>query len=220
MIRCPSPQSLDRHVEAGDGVPDSVLAPQGLADSDRQGRRRRGHRHGRRRRPARLHGHARAARACVASVVTNPDATTPPTPTVTAPTSRASSPATAPAAAATIRSPAIRRHRPGRELIAIKASDDAGRGTILDAIYGLQFVVDHKADYNIRVVNLSVSSTTPSPIGSTRWTPPWSRRTSTASSSSPPSATAAPPRTPSPTPRQRPVRALCRRRRRPEHAGA
>jgi serine protease AprX len=48
---------------------------------------------------------------------------------------------------------------PDANLIAIKASDDAGEGTILDAIYGLQFVVDHKADYNIRVVNLSVSST-------------------------------------------------------------
>ena len=50
---------------------------------------------------------------------------------------------------------------PGANLIAIKASDDEGRGTVLDAIYGLQFAVDHKDDYNIRVVNLSVSSTTP-----------------------------------------------------------
>ncbi|HEX6024829.1 MAG TPA: S8 family peptidase [Solirubrobacter sp.] len=48
---------------------------------------------------------------------------------------------------------------PEANLIAIKASDDEGEGTILDAIYGLQFVVDHKADYNIRVVNLSVRST-------------------------------------------------------------
>ena len=48
---------------------------------------------------------------------------------------------------------------PEANLIAIKAADDAGDGTILDAIYGLQFVVDHKDDYNIRVVNLSVSST-------------------------------------------------------------
>ncbi len=48
---------------------------------------------------------------------------------------------------------------PDANLIAIKASDDEGHGTILDAIYGLQFAIDHKADYNIRVVNLSVSST-------------------------------------------------------------
>jgi serine protease AprX len=48
---------------------------------------------------------------------------------------------------------------PEAHLIAIKASDDAGNATILDAIYGLQFAVDHKDDYNIRVVNLSLSST-------------------------------------------------------------
>ena len=48
---------------------------------------------------------------------------------------------------------------PRANLITIKAADDAGRGTILDAIYGLQFAVDHKAEYNIRVVNLSLSST-------------------------------------------------------------
>jgi serine protease AprX len=48
---------------------------------------------------------------------------------------------------------------PDANLISIKASDDNGDGTLLDAIYGLQFAVDHKADYNIRVINLSVSST-------------------------------------------------------------
>jgi serine protease AprX len=48
---------------------------------------------------------------------------------------------------------------PDANLIAIKASDDAGGSTILDAIYGLQFVVDHRAEYDIRVVNLSFSST-------------------------------------------------------------
>ena len=50
---------------------------------------------------------------------------------------------------------------PKANLIAIKASDDDGNATILDAIYGLQFAVDHKDDYNIRVVNLSLSSTQP-----------------------------------------------------------
>ncbi len=48
---------------------------------------------------------------------------------------------------------------PDANLIAVKASDDTGEGTVLDAIYGLQFVVDHKTAYNIRVVNLSVRST-------------------------------------------------------------
>jgi serine protease AprX len=50
---------------------------------------------------------------------------------------------------------------PDAHLIAIKASDDAGRSTILDAIYGLQFAVDHHDEYDIRVVNLSLSSTVP-----------------------------------------------------------
>ncbi|MDP9344425.1 MAG: S8 family peptidase [Actinomycetota bacterium] len=47
---------------------------------------------------------------------------------------------------------------PDAQLISVKASDDAGAVTVLDVIYGLQFVVDHQADYNIRVVNLSLES--------------------------------------------------------------
>ena len=50
---------------------------------------------------------------------------------------------------------------PEADLIAIKAADDAGNSTVLDVIMALQFVVDHKDDLNIRVVNLSVSSDTP-----------------------------------------------------------
>src|SRR3954469_20238589 len=50
---------------------------------------------------------------------------------------------------------------PEANLISIKAGDDAGNATVLDAINGLQFVVDHKDDYGIRVVNLSLESTTP-----------------------------------------------------------
>lgn len=49
---------------------------------------------------------------------------------------------------------------PDANLISIKISDDNGSATMLDAIYGLQFAVDHKSDYNIRVVNLSFRSTT------------------------------------------------------------
>jgi serine protease AprX len=41
----------------------------------------------------------------------------------------------------------------------VKVSDENGEATVLDVIYGLQFVVDHKADYNLRVVNLSLEST-------------------------------------------------------------
>ena len=50
---------------------------------------------------------------------------------------------------------------PEANLIAVKAGDENGEATVLDIIDGLQFVVDHKADYNIRVVNLSLKSTQP-----------------------------------------------------------
>src|SRR4029079_4844336 len=48
---------------------------------------------------------------------------------------------------------------PKANLISIKASDDDGNASVLDVIAGVQFAVDHKADYNIRVLNLSVEST-------------------------------------------------------------
>ena len=47
---------------------------------------------------------------------------------------------------------------PDADLISVKVDDDHGNATILDVIYGLQFVVDFKDDYNIRVVNLSLES--------------------------------------------------------------
>jgi serine protease AprX len=50
---------------------------------------------------------------------------------------------------------------PEANLVAVKTADDAGDSTVLDVITALQFVVDHKDDLNIRVVNLSVSSDTP-----------------------------------------------------------
>jgi serine protease AprX len=50
---------------------------------------------------------------------------------------------------------------PDANLISIKVADDDGNATILDVIYGLQFAVDHRQDYGIRVVNLSLESTTP-----------------------------------------------------------
>jgi serine protease AprX len=51
---------------------------------------------------------------------------------------------------------------PGADLINVKASDDEGNASTLDVIDGLQFVVDHKDDFNIRVVNLSLNEATPS----------------------------------------------------------
>ncbi len=50
---------------------------------------------------------------------------------------------------------------PNADLVSIKASDDHGVATVLDVIHGLQFVADHHADYNIRVVNLSLESSVP-----------------------------------------------------------
>ena len=48
---------------------------------------------------------------------------------------------------------------PNANLVDVKVSDDGGNTTLIDVIYGLQFAVDHQADYNIRVVNLSLDST-------------------------------------------------------------
>jgi serine protease AprX len=50
---------------------------------------------------------------------------------------------------------------PQANLISVKVSDEQGNASVLDVIDGLQFIVDHKADYNIRVANLSLSSTDP-----------------------------------------------------------
>jgi serine protease AprX len=51
---------------------------------------------------------------------------------------------------------------PAANLINVKASDDKGNATTLDVIDGLQFVVDHKDDFDIRVVNLSLNEAKPS----------------------------------------------------------
>jgi len=48
---------------------------------------------------------------------------------------------------------------PEANLISVKVSDEAGATTVLDVLYGLQFVLDHRQRYGIRVVNLSLSST-------------------------------------------------------------
>ncbi len=50
---------------------------------------------------------------------------------------------------------------PDANLISVKVADEQGDATVLDVIYGLQFVVDNKSAYNIRVVNLSLESSDP-----------------------------------------------------------
>src|SRR3954454_1377922 len=47
---------------------------------------------------------------------------------------------------------------PRANLVSVKVSDDDGNTTVLDVIYGIQFAVDNRAAYNIRVINLSLSS--------------------------------------------------------------
>jgi serine protease AprX len=49
---------------------------------------------------------------------------------------------------------------PHSDIVSIKVSDDSGNATVLDVIYGLQFAIDHQSDYNIRVINMSLDSTT------------------------------------------------------------
>ena len=50
---------------------------------------------------------------------------------------------------------------PNANLVSIKVSDETGKATVLDVIYGLQFAVEHQSQFNIRVINLSLNSTTP-----------------------------------------------------------
>jgi serine protease AprX len=50
---------------------------------------------------------------------------------------------------------------PDANLIDVKIADDNGDATVLDVIDGLQFAVDFKSTYNIRVVNLSLKSSSP-----------------------------------------------------------
>jgi serine protease AprX len=50
---------------------------------------------------------------------------------------------------------------PEANLISVKVADDDGNATVLDVIRGLEFVIEHKAEYNIRVVNLSLESAEP-----------------------------------------------------------
>ncbi len=48
---------------------------------------------------------------------------------------------------------------PDANLISVKVDDDEGATTVLDVIYGIQFAIDHKDAFNIRVINLSLEST-------------------------------------------------------------
>ena len=47
---------------------------------------------------------------------------------------------------------------PGAQLVVVKVLDGSGRGRISDVIAGLDYVVTHQGDFNIRLVNLSVAA--------------------------------------------------------------
>jgi len=47
---------------------------------------------------------------------------------------------------------------PGANLVSVRVADNLGMATSADVVKGLQWVLDHKAEYNIRVVNLSLNS--------------------------------------------------------------
>ncbi len=47
---------------------------------------------------------------------------------------------------------------PDADLVAVKAFDARGQGTYANVIRGLDWIVTHKDDYGIRVVNLSFSA--------------------------------------------------------------
>jgi serine protease AprX len=53
---------------------------------------------------------------------------------------------------------AHRGSAPGASLVSVKVSDDHGNVSVADVVAGLQFVIDHRTDLGIRVVNLSLSS--------------------------------------------------------------
>ncbi len=50
---------------------------------------------------------------------------------------------------------------PGVNLVNVKVSDDQGAGTESDVVSGLQWVLDNKDAYNIRVVNVSLNTSVP-----------------------------------------------------------
>ena len=62
------------------------------------------------------------------------------------------------------RSPSDRRRgryvgvAPDARLVSVKIADDQGHATTLDAIYGIQFAVDHADELDIDVLNLSLAS--------------------------------------------------------------
>lgn len=60
---------------------------------------------------------------------------------------------------------------PDANLISVKAFDDQGVGSYADVIEGIEWLINHKAEYNIRVLNLSFSA----PATTQYWRDPLNR---------------------------------------------
>ena len=50
---------------------------------------------------------------------------------------------------------------PGRHVYDVKVLDDAGAGTLSDALQGIQWVIYHAKEYNIKVLNVSLAANSP-----------------------------------------------------------
>ena len=57
---------------------------------------------------------------------------------------------------------------PGVDLIAIRVADEHGYATYEKVLQGVQWAVDHQAEYNIRIINFSMSA----PVRSPYWGDP------------------------------------------------
>src|SRR5262249_57176947 len=60
---------------------------------------------------------------------------------------------------------------PGANLLSIDVLDDTGMGMTSDVINACQWILDHKAQYNIRVANFSLNSSITAPF----WADPLDR---------------------------------------------
>ena len=58
---------------------------------------------------------------------------------------------------------------PGVNLVSVRVLDDTGMGTYADVLRGLNWVVQHKNEYNIRVLNMSMYATPVAPY----WVDPY-----------------------------------------------
>ena len=167
-VRAVSPNGAIKPQAKGDALStsfnQSIQAPYlwNTLPRHRPRRRRRGHRHRHRRRPARLPHLLDADRRSrvIGSAVVNPDATT-------ASDRYGHGTHVAGIIAGDSDGRSLGDPKKGRfsgvapdaNLVSIKVSDDDGNTSVLDVIAGIQFAMDHKAEYNIRVLNLSLEST-------------------------------------------------------------